>query len=210
MKIGQIRRRAAKMVMHQIYRSLCAERLSLRGYYPCEEVMALNERLSGTKEQLEEYRNVVSILCYFLGQLAKFAQLAGEGEHIAEPKVKYAARCVDLLIPLFLKRKEKLGYTDGLEFLENNSFLGFKVKDGIFTGDRSAVEEVIYPWLVGFPDGVNHYQFEVANYLHFLAFPDSINLYPMDIALKKKRRTKCGYLLASWWLSVQGALERFS
>lgn len=136
----------------------------------------MDDKILGTKEQIDEYRNVVSVLCYFLGQIAKFAQIAGEGEYISESEAAYAAKCVDLLIPLFLSRKEKLGFDDGLEFLENNSFLGFKVKDGILTGDRSAVEKVIYPWLTGFPDKVNHYQFEVANYLHFLASPDSIYL----------------------------------
>ena len=176
--------------------------------YKLQEVMSLDERVSGTKEQIEEYRNVVSVLCYFLGQIAKFAQLVEEGEHISETKAVYAARCVESLIPLFLSRKEKLGFDDGLEFLENNSFLGFKVKDGIFTGDQSAVEEVICPWLTGFPDEANHYQFEVANYLHFLASPDSINLYPKNMILKR-RKTKCSYILANWWLWAQGALGRF-
>lgn len=164
----------------------------------------MDEIMAGTGQQIEEYKDIVSVCCYFLGQISKFAQMAENHQNIDAAKAIYAAERVNLLIPVLIRRKEALGFLDGLDFLENNSFLGFKIVNGVFKGDPLAVEAVILPWLTGFPGTANHYQYEVSNYLHFLANPDAINLYPKEIT--KKRRKKCRYILKNWWLSVQEAL----
>lgn len=170
----------------------------------------MREIIKGTEQQIEEYRNVVSVCCYFIGQIAKFAKMAEEHQDIDAKKAAYAAERVNLLIPLLLKRKEALGFHDGLDFLENNSFLGFKVIDGVFQGDKSAVGKVICPWLTGFPGKANHYQYEVSNYIHFLSKPDAINLYPKEDAISEDRRKKCRYTLKNWWSSVQEVLGLIS
>lgn len=133
------------------------------------------------KEDIKKYAECISTFCYFLGQLAKYAKMADSGEvfsPLEEKKILFAADCVAKLKPLLLKRKELLGFQDGLEFLEDNRFAGFQIEKGIFTGKADDLEKIIHPWVCGFPDTENHYTFEVANYLLYLSEPDIIDLYP--------------------------------
>ncbi len=164
------------------------------------------EIITGTERQIEEYKNVVSVCCYFLGQIAKYAELAEKQQNFDSTKAVYAVERVNLLIPLLIKRKEVLGFQDGLDFLENNSFLGFKITNGVFKGDPSKVEGIILPWLTGFPGSANHYQYEVSNYLHFLADPDAINLYPGEMISSEKGKKRSRYTLKDWWWTVREAL----
>ena len=75
------------------------------------------EIMAGTRQQIEEYKDIVSVCCYFLGQISKFAQMAENHQSIDEAKAIYAAERVNLLIPILIRRKEALGFLDGLDFL---------------------------------------------------------------------------------------------
>ena len=169
------------------------------------------------QESVKKYAECLSTFCYFLGQIQKYAKMAKMGEVFSpldEEKLVFAAKCVAELKPLLLKRKEALGFTDALTFLEDNRFAGFQVEEGIFSGDTKDLEKIIDPWVCGFPDLDNHYTFEVSNCLLYFAEPDIINLYPERLRKEsvtcKKRKIRRNYFPFNLLSSVQEALGRTS
>lgn len=170
-----------------------------------------------SQENVRKYAECLSTFCYFLGQMGKYAKLAKAGEVFSpldEARIVFAAKCAAELKPLLLKRKEALGFTDALAFLEDNRFAGFEVENGIIQGDTKDLEKIINPWVCGFPDTDNHYTFEVSNCLLYFAEPDIINLYPERLRKEsvpcKIRKIKRNYFPFNLLSSVQEALGRTS
>ena len=137
---------------------------------------------------MDEYQELVSAFCYFTAQIYNFAEKARTGIAVDDKKLAYALRAMDVLKTKLLLKKEQLGLDGGLSFLEDNGFLGFRIIDGRFMGDKAKVKDIILPWVEKFPGGVNHYQFEVACYVYFMAEPDRIDLYPKELQKTSKKK----------------------
>lgn len=142
---------------------------------------------------MREYKEMVSTFCYFVAQIYGFAEKARLGQNVDERKLSYALDAVACIKPKLLDKKKQLGYDDELSFLEDNGFFGFRIIDGRFIGDKKKVKSIILPWIEQFPDDANHYQFEVACYLYYMAEPNRIDLYPNELSnqtIFKKQATE--------------------
>ena len=95
----------------------------------------------------EMYSEVLAVFCYNLGQVQRFLTFKEHGYAVPKDRVIRVVEQVDSLKIELLKLKKELGFTDGLDFLKNNKFAGFEIKDGRFVGSRATVRDIIDPWI---------------------------------------------------------------
>ena len=113
----------------------------------------------------ERYKVSLAGLCYYCARLAHLKQKRFDGVVVTEEEVQSICERIKCGMEDLLNLKDQLGYTDGLEFMEDNLFAGFAIKDGIVSGDLKNLPVIASPWYRNFPEKGNNYQFEVANYL---------------------------------------------
>lgn len=125
----------------------------------------------------EMYSEVLAVFCYNLGQVQRFFTFKEHGYAVPKDRVIRVVEQVDSLKIELLKLKKELGFTDGLDFLKNNKFAGFEIKDGRFVGSRATVRDIIDPWIEqdGNSEDFNNYRYEVGYLINFLAFPDALD-----------------------------------
>ena len=137
---------------------------------------------------LDRYKTSLAGFCYYAAWLAKTKEQITSGEMIDENKIEFYCSRVELLKKYLLECKEKLGYTDGLAFMNNANFAGFSLKNGELTGDRANIYKILMPWYKDSLAGGNNFQYEVANYLlAFEAVEDDLKLTIDNI--KEERTT---------------------
>lgn len=111
------------------------------------------------------YRITLAALCYYCAKLGQVREKIGNGEVITPEEVQdicsYIAKSKTELLTL----KAELGFTDGLEFMNDCQFAGFEMKNGIVKGDVEKLFDIIKPWYTEYPSKGNNFQYEVANYL---------------------------------------------
>ena len=112
----------------------------------------------------QNYRFHLSNFCYQLGKLTLLREEVGKGEKVSGELLHRELAALALEKEELLKAKEAVGFTDGLSFLEDNSFAGFKMENGILKGDKKLIYTIVRPWMKEYPAGDN-YRFEVANLL---------------------------------------------
>lgn len=119
----------------------------------------------------KKYRYNTQKLCLWLRELQNFADMKERGEEFDKDKLIYACKMCERWKKLFLESKEALGYTDRFDFMENNNFFGFSIKNGRFISEVSKKEilNTVNKWFYGYPETANHYQFEVSYYVIALA-----------------------------------------
>lgn len=124
-----------------------------------------------SSELVQEYGYNTLWLCLWLRELQNYADKKERGEELDKERLIYACKQCEHFKGLFLKSKEKLGYDDKFDFMEDNNFFGFSIKNGRFIGDVSNEEifKIVDKWYYGFPDTANHYQFEVSTYVLTMA-----------------------------------------
>ena len=117
------------------------------------------------------YRRSVYNLCLWLAQVQRFAEMIEKGQNFDRALFVYACCQVERYKDFYEEDKGKLGFTDGYDFLEDNEFIGFSIRNGRLISQVSNEEifKIIDKWYYGFPATANHYQFEVAHYVACLA-----------------------------------------
>lgn len=114
------------------------------------------------------YRTALAGFCIYFAELASVQEAIKNGEVVDASKVEETCEALCYYKERFLSSKAEMGFTDGFDFTENNSFCGFRVRDGSLHGEKGKLFAIVRPWYDGFPKKSNNYQFEVANLL--LAF----------------------------------------
>ena len=129
------------------------------------------------------YKDSLIWLCVYSAQIQKFSEMAEKGCEVPRRKLVYAMGMASQYKARLLEYKERLGFTDGLEFMsDRNKFIGFGVEKGIFSGDSSAVLDVCDKWIKGFPESANNYQYEVSVFAYCLSHPElKKHIYPKDL-----------------------------
>lgn len=114
---------------------------------------------------ISRYKVSLAGLCHYCARLAHLRQLKADGEVVDEGEVCMICSLMEQGVDEFLSLKSELGFDDGLQFMEDNLFAGFCVRNGVVEGELSNVLAIAEPWYENFPEKGNNYQFEVANYL---------------------------------------------
>lgn len=112
-----------------------------------------------------EYRIATAGFCYHLVKVANLTTAIEDGEVVSPEELDKSLSDLEKSKEIFLKEKERLGFHDGLEFLENANFAGFQLKDGMLKGDTKKLFCIVRPFYEGFPQKVSNFQFEIANLL---------------------------------------------
>lgn len=123
-------------------------------------------------DEYREYRKVISVFCYYVANLARFSKMKAIGESIDNATLEHFFKCTVEYRKKVLDIKEKLELPGGLSFLEDNKFNGFSIEKGEISGDFHFADVITIPWINGFPDSANCYQFEVGCYIQMLIHPD--------------------------------------
>jgi len=126
-------------------------------------------------DEYKEYRRVISVFCYYVANLARFAKMKKNGEHIDKATFEHFIKCTTEYRKKVLQIKEALELPGGISFLEDNKFNGFSIEKGEISGDFHFADAITIPWLKGFPDTANCYQFEVGCYIQMLIHPDCLD-----------------------------------
>lgn len=126
-------------------------------------------------DEYSEYRKVVSVFCYYVANLARFAKMKKSGETIDKATFEHFIKCTSEYRKKVLQIKEELELPGGVSFLEDNKFNGFSIEKGEISGDFHFADAITTPWLRGFPDTANYYQFEVGCYIQMLIHPDCLD-----------------------------------
>lgn len=126
-------------------------------------------------DEYEEYRIVVSVFCYYVANLARFAKMRRNGDVVDKTTFEHFVKCCAKYRKKVLQLKEELELPGGVSFLEDNKFNGFVIEKGEISGDFHFADAITAPWLNGFPDTANCYQFEVGCYIQMLIHPDCLD-----------------------------------
>ena len=126
-------------------------------------------------DEYREYRKVVSVFCYYVANLARFSKMKKNGEFIDKETFEHFIKCTAEYRKKVLQIKEELELPGGISFLEDNKFNGFSIEKGEISGDYHFADAITIPWLKGFPDTANCYQFEVGCYIQMLIHPDCLD-----------------------------------
>lgn len=131
---------------------------------------------------LDKYIYNVKLLSYQVSWLATLSDLVEDGSTDVLEDIKTLIKRVQETKGVLLNQKERLGFTDGLSFLENNRFDGFEVKNGRFIDfdketDLTKLETIVEPWINQGPE-INNYCFEVGIYLTYMAIHKNMPLHP--------------------------------
>ena len=144
----------------------------------------MSEKVHSLKD-MEWYRRSVYNLCMWLAQVQRFAEKIEKGEPFDKGLFIYACSEAERYKEFFEEDKAKLGFEDGYDFLEDNEFIGFSIRNGklISEVDNKGIFGIVDKWYYGFPVKANHYQFEVAHYVVHLAEADvnAKSIYPEDV-----------------------------
>jgi len=127
------------------------------------------------EDNYSEYRKTVAVFCYYLSGLAHFAKLKRQGEELNNDTFEHFINCSKEYRSRLLKIKEAQEIPGGISFLEDANFNGFKIQGGEISGDFKFADAITKPWLTGFPDTSNFYQFEVGCYIQMLIHPDCLS-----------------------------------
>lgn len=132
---------------------------------------------------MEVYQDYIDLLAYFCYVSTRLSKMVFEKEENGtEPEKELAEYWADQLRKArkkLLKAKEQLGFPGGLSFLENNTFEGIQIRDGVIYGDPYDALEIVEAWEESFPkDATYSYQYEVGQYLKAYCQEDLDYLLP--------------------------------
>ena len=143
------------------------------------------EEKAHSLEDVKNYRESVYYLCLWLAQVQRFAQKLEKKEPFDRGLFVFAVSEAARFKNFYEEDKGKLGFSDGYDFMEDNEFIGFSIKDGRLVSEVSNEEifNIVDKWYYGFPATANHYQFEVAHYVVNLAeaVSQAKKIYPKEV-----------------------------
>jgi len=114
----------------------------------------------------EEYKNSLSLLCRQSAKVDMYIDMYKKRNKTVTKEV-----LLDNFFLLaeaksdFLKEKEKLGFNDGLSFMDDCSFAGFSFQNGCLQGDYENLTKILIPWVEGDACDADHYRYEVGTLL---------------------------------------------
>lgn len=119
---------------------------------------------------LDDYIAIVSQFCSLLANMAAVNAKIQEQAKIDPDYVSELSDKISRYQKALLVVKKRLGYTDGLSFLDDCKFRGFSIHDGKFDGTAENLVRFVTPWVDEFPSSsTNNYKFEVGSLLIALA-----------------------------------------
>lgn len=136
-----------------------------------------------SEKDIRAYKWFARKLCLYAAEVQRCADAAEEGRALDKRCLTYALAKLDGYRRLTLECMNILGYKGGIQFMEDNEFIGFSIKQGrlFMEDDKEVVLNTCKKWVYGFPEEANYYQYAVAMYCIALAFPDAVSredLYP--------------------------------
>lgn len=137
-----------------------------------EEFEIVVEELDKTDEYYL-YKQCVLDFTYLIGTVHKFIKEKEAGKELNHEFVSETIDSLGKAKENLLKAKKFFGLSGGLDFLGNNKFDGFEIKDGVFVGDTKNVLAITTPWMKHF-NPENCYLYEVAHYIQYLAFSEEL------------------------------------
>ena len=145
------------------------------------------------KDDIIVYKDSVRNLCVYTAEVQRFTEALDKGQRISRRCLTYALSKVKSYHRITRQVMNRMGIPGDIEFMEDNEFLGFSIKQGRLTLEdtRDVVFDTCLKWIEGFPDEANHYQYAVAMYCLALAYPDTLkleNFYP-EYMLKGLKKT---------------------
>ena len=111
------------------------------------------------------------MLCGYVAEIERFKSEREKGKNIDTKKLAFACLMCCEYKALFLKAKEKLGFNDGLAFLEDNTYIFGNIVNGVFSGDRKKVLSIAEKWVNEFERTGNNYMYEAGIYVLMLSHP---------------------------------------
>lgn len=99
------------------------------------------------KKMTEEYKDALCLLCRQSAIVEQMRELKMSGEELDPDVMMYHLQLLEKSKELFVEIKEELGYKDGLKFMENANFYGFRLKDGCLEGDYKHLPDIVLPWV---------------------------------------------------------------
>ena len=115
---------------------------------------------------IEDYKAFLCYFCRLSAQLEDVKFRLKRGEEISEDEISYSLKRMGVAKRELLKRKEQLGISGGLDFMDNVRFQGFQFVDGELSGDYENLEKILIPWVESL-DIKNPYKYEVGVLLLF-------------------------------------------
>lgn len=112
----------------------------------------------------ERYKDTLACLCRQSAFCQALSDRMQAGEAVSPDEVNKELELLQYAKQQFLKEKEQLGLTDGLEFMEDTAFFGFSFQKGRLEGDTSKLMDIVSPWVTKEED---NYRYEVGVLLLF-------------------------------------------
>lgn len=134
----------------------------------------------------QRYRHVLERFCFYNAEVERMGDMVSKGCVIDRRRLVYAAYQADAFRNDLLELKSLMGETDGLSFMEDNTFVDFRVKDGkLYGGTKEGVYAFTERWVCNFPfESCNLYRFEVSTFVRALIDPEFIpgdEAYPLSL-----------------------------
>lgn len=108
----------------------------------------------------EDYKDALCLVCRQSAILEQYHRLMQEGKEVDEDVFVYHLQLLVSAKEAFLKIKKALGYEDGLSFMDDANFYGFKYSGGCLQGDCSKLPDIVLPWIEEEEEDA-HFRFEV-------------------------------------------------
>ena len=125
-------------------------------------------------EIVKVYEDALKHFCVYNAEIMRMAEKIENGESVDKQKLVFAGLQMADYKESLLKCKEIIGFTDGLLFMEEDSyFSGFSIENGRLKGSKSDVYEGTEKWAVcdlNDPEFSN-FKYEVAIFARTLSDP---------------------------------------
>ncbi len=131
--------------------------------------ITFEDLLDKAPAELKDYTNWLCVWCASNAWLQSQAEDLERGFVVGEWSKIQAISLNETATAELSKIKEQLGYSNGFNFTEDQQYMGFGVRSGRFYGNREAVLDVVKPFLYGFPETSNNYQYEASMFVLCLA-----------------------------------------
>lgn len=118
----------------------------------------------------ENYKNSLCLLCRQSAFVERMIRESLAGQDIAKEKVKEELSLLAVAKKRFLKAKEEMNYSGGLDFMEDANFYQFRYKDGCLAGNYESLTDITIPWIEMEETEENHFKYEVGTLLLFHYF----------------------------------------
>jgi len=108
----------------------------------------------------QEYVKALCLLCRQSAVVEQYYLLIQEGEIPDEEVFSYHLKLLAYAKTQFLKCKGELGFQDGLSFMDDANFCGFRFEKGCLSGDCNKLPDIALAWTEELKEDT-HFRYEV-------------------------------------------------